>query len=304
MLSNPPSPWRVGLVLGSGVLAVSSSALWVRLCIDAAGVADTGFSLWMGAMRLAVASLFLIPNWKVLRRSRLSLSAWFYSMGAGLCLALHFATWISSLSYTAIAASTTLVTTNPIWVALFAWWGWGEKPSRRSLLGIALALGGSAIVALGSWGSTAIAPNPLLGNSLALLGAMLISLYFLLGRQVQRQGLSLTHYVTLAYGSAAIALFPLPKLLETPYTGYPIAVYVYIVLMAIVAQLWGHTSLNWSLKWLSPTLVTLAILFEPVGASLLGWWIFGEIPAITVILGGIVVLSGVAIAVMGQSSDW
>jgi drug/metabolite transporter (DMT)-like permease len=98
--------------------------------------------------------------------------------------------------------------------------------------------------------------------------------------------------------------FPLPKLWETPYTGYPLAVYVYIVLMAIVAQLWGHTSLNWSMKWLSPTLVTLAILFEPVGASLLGWWIFGEIPPITVIFGGIVVLGGVAIAVMGKSSDW
>jgi drug/metabolite transporter (DMT)-like permease len=217
-------------------------------------------------------------------------------------LALHFAAWISSLNYTSIAASTTLVTTNPIWVALLAWWIWGEKPPRQSLWGIGLALMGSMVVALAGKSGTAIASYPLLGNSLALLGAILVSLYFLLGRQAQREGLSLSHYITLAYSSAAIALLPLPWFWGTAYGGYPWAVYGYIVLMAIFAQLWGHTSLNWSLKWLSPTLVTLAILFEPVGASLLAWLILGEIPSINTIGGGILVLWGVAIAVVGASS--
>lgn len=269
--------------------------------MDAAGAADPGFSLWIGAMRLSLAASILAPNWLSLRRSRPTPSAWLYGMGAGLCLAFHFAAWISSLNYTSIAASTTLVTTNPAWVALFAWWGWGEKPPRASLWGIAVALGSSSIVAFAGKETAAIAQNSLLGNGLALLGAILVSLYFLLGRQAQRQGLSLPQYITLAYSSAAIALLPLPELVGTSYGGYPPAVYGYIVLMAVFAQLWGHTSLNWSMQWLSPTLVTLAVLFEPVGASLLGWWLLGEVPRGAVILGGMGVLVGVAIAIIGSN---
>jgi drug/metabolite transporter (DMT)-like permease len=208
---------------------------------------------------------------------------------------VHFATWITSLSYTSIAASTTLVTTSPIWVALLSWFWQGEKPGRLTLIGIGIASAGSLLIGLGDADSTNIGTNPLLGDGLALIGSVAASLYFLWGREAQQQGLSIGHYATVSYSVAAIALLPLPLLVGTAYTGYTFTTYIYMVLMALLPQLIGHTSLNWSVRWVSPTLVTLAILFEPVVSSLLGYWVFGEVPGPFVLLGAVVLLVGVAI---------
>lgn len=290
--------WQVGGVLTLGVFAVSTAAPLIRLTIDAAGQSGLGFLLVIGAMRLSLAAVVLLPQWRSIGQDPPSVLAWGYSIGAGLCLALHFATWITSLAYTSIAASTTLVTTNPLWVALLSWWWYGEKLTPMMGLGMGITVLGSLLIAWGSDSNIAIASQPLLGNGLALMGSVLVSLYFLLGRQAQRQGLSVSHYITLAYSTAAIALLPLPGFFGASYKGYPLAVYGYIALMAILSQLIGHTSLNWSLRWLSPTLVTLVVLFEPIGSSLLGWWLLGEIPPLTVALGSFVVLGGIAIAIL------
>lgn len=300
-----PNPWQVGGILTLGVIAVSTAAPLIRLAIDAAGIdvaghSGVGFMLAIGAMRLSLAAGVLLPQWSSIRQEPPSSPAWLYSIGAGLCLALHFATWITSLAYTSIAASTTLVTTNPIWVALLSGLWLGEKPTLRIAVGMGITVLGSMVITWGSDQATAIAPQPLLGNGLALVGSFMASLYFLLGRQAQRQGLSVSHYITIAYSTAAIALLPLPGLLGAGYGGYPLAVYGYIFLMAIVSQLIGHTSLNWSLRWLSPTIVALVVLFEPIGSSLLGWWLLGEIPPLVVVWGGVVVLVGIAIAILGK----
>ncbi|WP_052315749.1 EamA family transporter [Oscillatoria acuminata] len=148
--------------------------------------------------------------------------------------------------------------------------------------------------------SSAIASNPLLGNSLALVGSWAISGYLLLGREAQRRGMGIGSYAAIAYSSAALILLPLPLLWGTNYFGYPPSVYGYLLLMAIGPQLIGHTSFNWALRWISPTLVTLVILFEPVGASILGYFIFGELPGIGVIGGAVVLLIGVAIVALAS----
>jgi len=115
-----------------------------------------------------------------------------YAGAAGLCLALHFATWITSLSFTSIAASTTLVTTNPVWVALLSWLWLKEKPNALTILGIGVAFGGGVLIALGDTGAVTAGSNPPLGNFLALVGAWMASLYFLLGREAQQRGLGMT----------------------------------------------------------------------------------------------------------------
>lgn len=125
------------------------------------------------------------------------------------------------------------------------------------------------------------------------------SLYFLLGREAQRRGLGIGSYVVVAYSTGALVLLPLPFLFGSTYVGYPVTVYFYILLMAIASQVLGHTSLNWAVRWISPTLVTLGILFEPVSSSLLGFLIFQEVPGWLVLLGAIVLLIGVALAVLG-----
>lgn len=291
-----PKSWQVGIILAIGVLAVSTSAIFIRLAMAAAGKQGVDFSLFLAASRLSMAALILLPTWRKIETTNVNPQAYYYAIAAGICLAFHFATWISSLAFTSIAASTTLVTTNPIWVALLSRFWLKEKLSKKTILGICIALVGGILIALGDTNPENSYSNPILGDSLALIGSWMVSFYFLLGSQAQKQGLSISSYVAIVYTIAAIFLFPLPIFIGHGYGGYPDRVYFYILLMAIFPQLIGHTSFNWSLRWISPTFVTLSILFEPIVASLLGLIIFAEIPSIFVLVGGSIVLSGVAIA--------
>jgi drug/metabolite transporter (DMT)-like permease len=296
---DQPLKWQVGLILVAGVFAVSTAAIFIRLAIASSGVSGVGFSLFVSASRLAIASVLLLPAWRNLQPSQLSPGALRYAIAAGICLAVHFGTWITSLSFTSIAVSTTLVTTNPVWVALFSWLWFKEKPTKLTILGIGVAFMGGVLIALGDVGVVSAASNPLLGNVLALAGAWMASLYFLLGREAQRRGLGIGSYVVVAYSTGALVLLPLPLIFGTSYSGYPVAVYLYILLMAVASQVVGHTTLNWAVRWISPTLVTLAILFEPVSSSFLGYLIFNEVPGLLVLVGAVVLLGGVAIAVFG-----
>lgn len=292
-----PKPWQIGTVLLIGVLAVSTAAIFIRLIMTTAGINNIGFSLFIAASRLLISAVILIPTWQSLKKDRYSTKALMYAIAAGVCLALHFATWITSLAFTSIAASTVLVTTNPIWVAILSRLWFKEKLSKYTIISILIALAGSTIVALADYQSNQLT-NPLLGNILALIGSVMASLYLLFGAQAQRQGLKISSYIVVAYSSSALILCPLPLLFGVSYFGYPSMVYVYVFLMAIVSQIIGHTSFNWAIKWISPTLVTLSILFEPIGSSILGYFIFAETPANLVIFGGLVLLLGVALAII------
>lgn len=131
----------------------------------------------------------------------------------------------------------------------------------------------------------------------------MVSLYLLFGREAQRRVLSIGSYIVVAYSTGALVLLPLPLLSGSTYVGYPVAVYLYIFLMAIASQVIEHTTINWSMRWISPTLVTLAILFEPIGSSILGYFIFKEVPGMLVLIGVIVILAGVALAILGAKKE-
>lgn len=298
-----PLVWQVGIILAIGVLMTSTSAIFIRLSFAIANQSGINFSLFLAASRLLVTAFFLLPSWRNFRKNPQSSSAYYYAIAAGICLALHFATWISSLSFTSIAAATTLVTTNPIWVALLSWFWWREKPKRLVIGGIMIALLGSFLIALGDYNTGENYRNPLLGDALALIGSWLASLYLLLGREAQKQGLTIGQYILVAYTTAALCLLPLPLFSGRGYLDYPPLVYLLVLLMAIFPQLIGHTSINWAVNWISPTIVTLAILFEPLGSSFLGWLVFQEIPPLTVMTGGLIVLAGVAIAAIGNKNN-
>lgn len=295
--------WQVLLVLSVGVFCVSTAAIFIRLALAAVDTPRVGFSLVLAASRLVLASLLLLPTWSTIQRKTYSQRAIAYSVISGLTLALHFGTWITSLSYTSIAASTTLVTTNPVWVALLSWFWFRETISAQTMIGIAITLLGSMSIGLQDTGGLTVGQNPLLGNTLALIGSWMVSLYLLLGREAQRRGIKIQHHVAIAYTTAALTLLPMPLFLGTPYTGYAPEVYGFMVLMAIVPQLLGHTSLNWAVHHVSPTLVTLAILLEPIGSSTLGYLVFGEIPTLGVLIGAGFILAGVAIAAFGSQAQ-
>ncbi|GAB5603625.1 DMT family transporter [Thermus sp. FJN-A] len=290
-----PSGLQIAAVLVVGILAISFGSILVRLALLASGDRSLAFSLVMSAGRMGLAALLLAPGWRVPLGNRTGLP---WGMAAGTFLALHFSLWITSLSYTSVAASTALVTTNPVWVTLLGWLFFRETPSALTLLGVGVALLGGLLIGLGDAAGTG-GTNPLLGDILAVLGAVAASLYFLLGREAQRRGLSLLEYVRVAYTTAALLLLPLPYLFGGGYGGYPWPVYLYLLLMALLPQLVGHTSFNWATRHIPPVLVTLAILFEPVGASLLAFLLFGELPGSRVLLGALVLLLGVGLAVLG-----
>ncbi|MEM1425146.1 MAG: DMT family transporter [Cyanobacteria bacterium P01_H01_bin.130] len=310
------------LILGIGVLAISTGAIFSRWAIVSNQAAEqlaqqspnpVGFGLFLAAGRVAIATLSLLPIWLWSRRrppiptltapadstSPLWGSGIPWAIIAGLCLAIHFTCWITSLTYTSIAASTVLVTTNPIWIALATWILFGDRPRRSMVLGIAIALGGSIIIGSASDGSTG--SQPWLGNLLALDGAWSFSTYFLLGRTAQRRGLSPSTYGILTSATAAIALLPFPLLAGETYHAHAPWIYGCVLLSALIPQLIGHSSINWAMTQLHPTHASLALLFEPIGASLLGYWVFGEQPGWTVVLGAIAVLGGLLITLEAPS---
>jgi drug/metabolite transporter (DMT)-like permease len=291
-----PAPGaRVLLVMAIAVAAVSMAAIFVRLA-DAPGVV---VAFW----RMAIACLVLLPwTLRALRRTPLTSANRWSSLAAGVLLGLHFATWISSLSYTTVAASVTLVATIPLWVAVLAWLVLGRAPTLTVLLGVLTAVAGGAVIAFGDVAAPASAPAPLLGNGLALLGALSGAGYLLLGRSAQRHGLSLQAYVGVAYAVAALVLLPLPGILGHAYLGYPPTTALWIALLALVPQLIGHTGINYALRHLDPTKVATATLLEPVGAGVLAWWMFTEVPGAATLVGAVLVLLGVLMTIRSRDA--
>jgi drug/metabolite transporter (DMT)-like permease len=292
MMSTPAqSPPRLSplLVLLVGIVATSISSILIRLAQAEAP------SLVVAAWRMILATAMLLPlcwQWRRPELARLDSGGWALATAAGLFLALHFASWISSLAYTSVASSTVLVTTTPIWVGLASPIFLKESLSRLLKVGIVLAVGGSMIIGLGA---TGIGSNPLLGNSLALVGAVSGSAYFLIGRRL-RLRLSLLSYATVVYGVAAVVLWLVVLWQGLPMTGYSPITYLLLFLMALVPQLLGHSSYNWALGYLPAAYVSVAIVSEPVVASFLALLIFQEIPGWLTLVGGALILGGIVVS--------
>ncbi len=274
------------LLLGVFVVAISLSAIFIRLT-DAPG---TVIALY----RLLIASVLMLPAaWQGLRRSSaVTARGIWLSVVAGVMLGWHFATWTTSLEYTSVAASVTLVTTNPLWIVLLLWLFTRARPGGRTLAGVLVAVSGGILIGIDGSGGDA-GNQAMFGNFLALAGAVFVSVNMLLGRAAQLSGLSLMAYSGISYLVATISLLPLPALLGQSYGPYPLQVFLWIAVLAVVSQVVGHTAINYSLRFLDPTLVSTVILLEPVVASLLAMLIFQEFPGLLTALGAFVLLAGV-----------
>lgn len=281
------------------MLAISAGSIFARLSQQAAGTTDPGYSLVICGGRLVFASLLLAPLWRGVPRPRAMAPAWRSSCLAGLAMGVHFATWITSLAYTSIVASTTLVTSTPIWVALISWIAWGDRPSGRTIAGIVVAIAGALII--GMTQTAAAGPGPALGNALALVGAVASATYFLLGRRAQQAGFSVGAHATVANATGALLVLPLPWLFGVGYGGWPAMAYVWLALMAVLPQLVGHTCFNWAMRHGAPVVVSLVLLAEPVGASVLAYLVWGEQIGAPVLVGALTLLVGVALAVLGAT---
>lgn len=307
MIQSDKPPFSPLLVLVIGVLGISSGSILVRLAQG-----QTVPSLVIAAWRLTFATLILLPLALTRRRQELAglvRRDWLLVLLSGFMLALHFASWISSLAYTSVASSTVLVTTSPLWVGLAAPFLLGERLTRRLKVGIALAMVGSVfigvadVVAVGdgriqfSLTQFTNQPNPLLGNGLALFGAVAAAFYLIIGRRL-RLKMSLLSYVTLVYGCSAIFLLLGVMINQYALFSYPLLAFLIMLLMAIFPQLVGHSAYNYGLGYLPAAYVSIAVIAEPIGATLLALLIFGEVPNWLTILGSAFLLFGIVYASM------
>jgi drug/metabolite transporter (DMT)-like permease len=283
-----PSPY---LVLVAAVACVSVGSILVRLA-QAPALAVSFHRVFLASLLLApVAARPGLRAWRGLtRRRRLAL------VGAGLALALHFATWISSLSYTSVAASVLLVNTTPLFTVAIARLLLGESATPRVLAAIALALAGAGIIALSDW--TGGGERPFFGDALAVAGALALSVYHVIGRGL-REALPLDAYVLGVWGTAAAALAAMAAALRVPLAGYPPRTLVLFLALALVPTLLGHGLVNRSLRALPAPTVGLFLLGEPVGATLLAALFLGETPGAGTLAGGAVILAALVIVVAG-----
>jgi drug/metabolite transporter (DMT)-like permease len=287
-----------------GILAVSTGSIFVRF-------AQTTTPSWViAAFRLGLATLFLAPLAFARHRSeffQIGRGERWLILASGVFLALHFATWITSLEYTTVTSSVVLVSTAPLWVALLSPLVLKESLTRAILAGMGLALFGGIVVGVSDTclfvdGRLVCPPvadfikgQAFIGDVLALVGAWMAAGYLLIGRRI-RLGMSLIPYIFLVYGIAAVTLFLFVLSAGQPLTGYPPEAYLWLVLLALVPQLVGHSSFNWALKYLSAAFVAITLLGEPIGSTILAYFFLQETPTPLKIFGAILILAGIFIA--------
>lgn len=286
-----PRTARVYGVLALGVVAVSVAAPLIR--------AAQAPPLSIAAYRLLLAAL-PIAAFAALRRrtelSQLGRSDRRALLLAGLCLAAHFATWIASVKYVTVASSVALVTTSPLFVAAFALLFGGERTSRRMLLAIGICTLGGIVIGAADFG---MGRRELAGDALALAGAGFAAGFLLLGRNV-RARVSVVAYAAVVYSVAALVLLGLAVAAREPLSGFSIRTYLDVALLALVPQLLGHSALTWTLRFCSAHSVAIAVLGEPILATLLAAVFLREMPGLQRVLGAALLIAGVYLALIDE----
>ena len=275
---------KLYLALLMGVIAVSFAAIFIRMA--------EAPSLVIAAYRLTLASLIIAPVglvrcWQEVRD--LERKDLLYAILSGFFLTLHFASWIASLDYTTVASSVVFVTTHPLFVGIASHLWTQDRVSRVMFGGIVVAVLGGMVI---GWDDLALGGKALWGDSLAVLGGATAAGYFMVGRRL-RPKMSLLAYISIVYSIAALGTLGLCMLTGQSFTGYSTQTYLMFVLLAIVPQIIGHSSFNWALRHLSAPVVAVTILGEPVGSTILAYFILQEAPTLLKIAGAALILGGV-----------
>jgi drug/metabolite transporter (DMT)-like permease len=293
-----------------GILAVSTASIFIRFAQEYAP------SLVIAALRLVFASLIIAPLALSKHRAELaSLSKrdMVLAITSGTFLAFHFATWITSLEYTTVASSVVLVTTTPLWVALLSPLVLKEPITRPVIWGMLLALLGGLVIGFSDachWTNGFICPasekflqgRVFWGNLLALTGAWMAAGYLLIGRRL-RARMTLIPYIFVVYGMAAVVLLIIMIASGQSALYLPPQAYFWILLLAIFPQLLGHSTFNWALKYLPASLVSITLLGEPIGSTILAFIILKEIPSIPELIGAALILVGIYLASRPSDSN-
>ena len=295
MSRDPPVPPLFGLLVA--IVAISTGAILVRLSDAPSSVAAMYRVLFTVVPLLPIAIVRYRGHFR-----RLSARDLGFATVSGVALALHFASWFESLEWTSVAASVTLVQSQPVFVAIGSYLLLAERFTRRMAAGIAVAVFGMATMSMGDFltGAAVVGANPALGNALALFGALMAAVYVLAGRSL-RQRMALIPYVTIVYGVCTIVLFGIVLGNGHPVTGYPPREWLIFAALALGPGLFGHTVINWALAHLESSVVSVSLLGEPIGATILALILLSELPTTLTIVGGAIVLVGIYLTAKERS---
>lgn len=277
--------------MGVAILCVATSSILIRF--SAAPPLAIAFYRLLFTALLALILGRLRPVRQIYHLSR---SEHWLLAGAGLALALHFATWITSLSYTSVASSVLFTNLQVIFVAAIAWLLLKEKISGLSLAGILVGLVGSIMVGKGDFQG-----GRLYGDALALMSGLFIALALVAARKV-RMRIDLWSYTLAVSGVGALVLLLINLIAGIPLLDYKLSEIALFLLMAAIPGIGGHGLFNWALRYVKAPIVSVAVLGETIGASLLAWWLFNEVLASYQLIGGLAVLGGIVIAVAGEQN--
>jgi len=279
----------LGLIIS--IIAVSFASIFILSC--------QAPPLSIAFYRLLFTTLLIFPFILIRKKTRDELRTLprvtlLIMIVIGVILATHFSLWITSLKMTSVASSVILVTAHPVLVAPVSFYFLKEKLSWVNALGIAISLAGVGVLVIGNYGFAAFGLDTIEGNILALLGGIAAGLYILGGRKL-RKTVSTVSYAFVVYAVGTITLFFICLALSAPVYNLTITDYEIILLMALVSGIFGHTIYNWSLGYIRASVMSVALLGEPIGSSLLAYaipWIHQE-PSLYTVVGGGIILVGI-----------
>ena len=277
------------LAISIGVIAVSFSAILVRFSEAPSSV--------IAFYRMLFSCLILLPFFlksSIGEIKRINKQNWILCIAAGTFLAFHFILWFESLQFTSVANSTVLVTMQPIFAFLGTYFLFKERVSFGGCVSIIVAITGSVLISASDFGHK---DGALLGDMLALMACGLATAYFLIGQMV-RKNMGLTVYTFIVYGISTLVLLVYVWGSNLELLNYPKEEWYIFILLAIIPTLLGHSLFNWAIEWVSTTKISMAILFEPVGAAILAYYIFKEGISVIQLIGSVLVLAGLSLFIL------
>lgn len=272
------------LIVIIGVIFVSFSSALIK--------ASSAPALIIATYRLAITVILMAPSTLLKSKNELKsvdIKSLCLCILSGIFLALHFATWITSIKYTSIASAAVLVNTHPIFIVVLAYIIFKDKINRKSLISITMTLLGGVII---SSGDRSLGSNVFLGDILAAAGAAFIAFYMVIGR-IMRQRLSAVSYTFIVYVSCTITLLLLDIITKTSFGPYSLKEWAIFLGLAVFCTILGHSIFSWSLEYVKPTFLSVAVLGEPVFATIWAAIFFLEFPNTWNVIGSIIIIAGI-----------
>ncbi|KFZ43166.1 EamA/RhaT family transporter [Anoxybacillus flavithermus] len=279
----------IALIIGA--LSISTSAIFVKFT-DAPSAVIAFYRLFFAVVFMT--PLFIVKH--IRETKQMNKKDWAFAVLSGTLLAFHFILWFESLRYTSVASSVVLVTLQPIFAFVGGFFFFKEKITKSEWISALLAILGSVII---SWGDFRVSGEALYGDILALIACAMVTGYWLVGQHLRKQ-FSLITYTYIVYGIASIVLSGYVALFRYSFFSYDVNDWINFILLAVIPTLFGHSLFNWAMKWVNAAMVSMAILFEPIGAIILAYIWLDENVYLSQAIGSFFIIVGIGAYMFGK----